>query len=273
MGTLKTSKRASYSTFLDIINENEQIATEVIDQSTQSVPGITTYVGKIETEIYRADGIINGYLQKYYSIPTSFDTASWSSIPVAARGNTLNSTTAPRLGSVFINNSSTVDPRTAVWKITADSATTYSLFSYLEGSQGTGLVVSSDTTSTNGDVTILSAAWENTTSMADGDKFYFSVTDVDPLINSISIKLATATILSSVYNEQMPNDSDQAIRLWREGIALLNKMQRPFESNGLRVGAYSAQSVKSISVAYKISAFGTDESPYIETDINGEYDY
>jgi len=270
MATLKTSKRASYSTFLDVINENEQIATEVLDQSGQDVAGIVAHVGRIETEIYKADGIINGYLRRFYTIPTSFDTVSWSSIPIADRGNGLNSTTAPRLGSVFVNNTATVDPRTAVWKITCDSVATFSLYSYLEGAQGT-VLPGADTTSTNGDVTIMTAAWENTTSVTVADKFFFSVIDVDPLINLISAKLATALVLNSIYSEQMPNDSEQGVRLWREGIGLLNRMQKPFEPDGLRVGTYSPYSIASISVSYKISGTGYDESSYLQDSSLGEY--
>lgn len=269
--TLKTSKRASYSTFLDVINENENISTEVIDQSSQGVPSIIKHVGNIETSIYRADSMIDGYLRRFYSIPTGFDTVSWATLPIAGRGNSLNSITAPRLGSVFVNNTSSVDPRTAVWKITFDSVSSFSLFSYLESNQGTG-VTGTDATSTNGDVTILAAAWETTTSITSGDKFYFSIIDVFPLINLISTKLATSMILSSIYSEQSPNDSEQAVRLWREAMGLLNRLQKPFEPDGLRLSEYSAQDVSSISVAYKVDDTGYDQSPYLDLDdTNGEY--
>ncbi len=273
MATLKTSKRASYSTFLDIINENEKIATEVIDQSSQDVADIVKHAGNLETYIYRADSTINGYLQRFYSIPTGFETVSWATLPVADRGNGLKSVTAPRLGSVFVNNSTTVDPRTAVWKITFTSTETFSLYSYLEGSQGTGLVPGTDTTSTNGDVTILAAAWENTGSITSGDKFYFSIIDVDPLINMLSTKIATSMILNSVYNEEMPNDSEQAVRLWREAVGILNKMQKPFEPDGIQIGQFSGQVATSIPIPYKINPIGFDESSIIQQSPDGEYPY
>jgi len=263
LASLKDSKRRMYCTAWDIISEIEMIATDEIDISEQSVTNVVKRIGQIESKIYEADDIINAKLRKFYS---NFDVDSWATLPVADADN--NSISA-RLRSVYVNNSTSVDPYTAFWTVeitSTGSPVKYSLESSLEGNQGTDLTVTADATSTNGDVTILASAWENTSCLAVGDKFYFSVIDVEPVIHSISVMLTTSMVLRSIFTEESPNASEAAERLWSTAHDLLDKLQRPYAKDGMRLSGYSDPSQKSIPVQYKVSDTGYDFSPYLEED-------
>jgi len=266
--TLKDSKRRMYSTYWDVISEVENIASEKIDISEQDVTNIVKYVGQIEAKIFQADNIIDSYLKRHYS---DFNIDSWATPPVPDKDNT---NISPYLRSVYVNNTNTIDPYTATWIIEITSTATntlYSLTSSLVGNQGTNLQCASDTTSTNGDVTILSSAWENISSLTVGDKFYFSVIDVYPIINAISTMLATSMVLQSIYTEISPNASESAERMGRVAYGMLNRLQRPTASDGLRLDSFSEIDTKSLLVSYRIDDLGYDSSPYLETDSDGEY--
>ncbi len=261
---LKASKRRMYCTFWDVISESESIITDKIDVSGHDITTVVALVkriGQIEAKIYSADGIINTSLAAIYS---NFDTTSWSTPPVPDRDN---ETKSARLNSVYINNSDDIDPYSATWiaEITT-TASEFSLESSLEGSQGTGLDITSTIVSSNGDVTILAAAWDNVASLADGDKFYFSVVDVHPIIHRISVMLSTSMVLKSIFTGESPNESAAALGLWDDAMALLGKLQRPFEKDGLQLSAYSKPSTESYPVRYVITDDGQDISPYLETD-------
>lgn len=280
--TLKDSKRRMYSTYWDAISQIEIMASERLDISEQDVVNVIKYSGQIESTIFNSDDIIDSYLNAFYS---NFDIDSYATVPTPDRDNTKDTTNCIQGGlmSVYVNNTApvdaagTVDPYTATWIIEATAVTantlTYSLTSSLEGSQGTSLLSTADTVSSNGDVTILSSAWENISSMGVGDKIYFSVIDVNPLIHHISVELTVSSLMQSVFNDISPNANETAETRYRRAIALLNKLQRPHKPDGLRLSDnFTALDTSSLSVAYKVTDDGYDISPYLDTDnTDGEY--
>lgn len=276
--TLRTSKQRMYSTYWDVQSNLESIASEEIDISGQDVLNIVKFSGQIEDKIIDADSIINGNLKRQYTTPGDFYVSSWASLPVADKDNT---STTPRLISVYANNNATtsIDPYTATWTIDiTDTTSTVSLYKYslkssLEGSQGTGLFTSTDTTSTNGDVTILAAAWENTSSLTVGDSFYFSIVDVDPLINYLSKTIASSLALESIFTEEAPNESSASRVMWNKAISVLNKLKDPKGPDGMQLGKFTEYSGKSLLVSYKVTNLGEDNSPYLETSTDAEEGY
>jgi hypothetical protein len=142
---------------------------------------------------------------------------------------------------------------------------TYTLTSSLEGSQGTGGTTGADMTSTNTDVIIPTAGWSG--SPLDGDLFYFSIVDSDPLINTISTKLSAAYILNTIFQQAPVTELTYDRKLERQAMDLLGKLARPYDKDGIVLsGTIPTVSGDSLWVDYDITDAGEDNSSYLTTD-------
>ena len=261
-----------FSSVWDVVSNIQSMATDEINISNDT--NIIRYFGEIENKIYEADDIIRVNLLTYYST-SSFYRDSYATVPVADKDNTNNSC---RLRSVYINNTTAIDPYTSTWFIEiTDTTSTASLYKFslkssLEGSQGTGFLTNADTTSTNGDATILTAAWENTSSLTVGDMFYFSVIDVEPIINYLSKTLAGSLCLDSIFTEEAPNESGFSRTMWNKAMSIINKLKKPTDyKEGARLPNFAEYDGSSLLVSYKVNSIGQDESPYLSVSNDAEY--
>jgi len=165
----------------------------------------------------------------------------------------------------YTDNESITDPITGAALANgnsrhAEKSATYDLYSSLEGVQGSGNQYT-DFTSTNGDILIPLSAWSGIAD--DDDVFFFSVVDSQQMIWAISSKLAAAALIESIFQKGEPNKLDYQRVLRSDAMNLLDRLSRPFDKNGLRIGTSLNVSADSVWVDYHISMYGADDSSYL----------
>jgi len=256
--SLKAAKPRMYSTYYQVINVLKEISTEVINISSDP-NNIVKMAGQIECEIVKADSIITAALNSIYSV-NNLRTTPWTT-PVVPDPNNDGDMTLVGIST----GSDIANAYTATWIVEFTSTEDFTLTSSLEGAQGT-FTISSDAASTNNDIIIGSNAWiAGDASPVDGDKYYFSVIDSQPLINYISARLAAGFVLESIFTSETPNENASSKTLKDEATYWLEKLQRPNDETGARLTSYSVEDIESLHVDYHITDYGVDDSSYSET--------
>lgn len=167
-------------------------------------------------------------------------------------GNTLSGATSLVTGTIKGIQDDGATGKLVVWGATG----IYTNNELLSDGTGDGTV--------NSDSTVASSVMAK--SMTAADKFYFSIIDSDPLIWTISTKLATAEVLSRVYKQQDPNQVSYDRKLRQEAMRLLDRLSRPNDKDGLKLGALAVPSGDSIWIDYNITETGADISSYLAQD-------
>jgi hypothetical protein len=287
---LKDQKPRMFSTYWDIVSMAQQIATEKIDVSEQlpELFNVVKFKAQLEQFIIQVDAMIWAKLRRYYDLDVLLGAKEDSRVSVPTPH--VNNQGDSELISVLLNNSSASDVRTATWMIQFRSPTEYRLYSSLEGLQGTGWEITDlSNTSNNGEITIQNDFWiENLADFVRGDRFFFSVHRVHPLIQFISNLLATSLAMTSIYTSETPNWSEFGKALWQrgmtqihqivlaaEGQGILKGMNVGEDGSGLLVGASLDDFVpdwdlSTINIDYEVTDLGQDRSPYL-TDQFGQY--
>lgn len=274
--TVKTSKLRMFCSPIDILSMAEEIGTEVIDLSSQSTAETIMFLGQVENKIIEADSIILGKLCSIYGNDNATTNNYRGIVPFCTRpfaqksGHTSNTGNGYLL-SVQANYQASSIGYTAGWILSFTDADTYTLTSTLEGSQGGG-DITANISSTNGDITVLIAAWiAGITAWVAGDKLYFSFVDCKPLIYSVSKWLATSFALSTLRISQSETDSDVAKQLYTRAMRVLDALSDPDKPGGMKLDTLPTLDVKDIQIDYPIDEFGETDSTGHQSDRTSGY--
>ena len=222
---------------------------QLYDESSDTYP-IKSLI-EIRNYILTSDGVIRSKLKRVYG--SDLTTTPWSKIPEPNPNNGGDAILSP-----FITVSS--DAITEVWTLTFTSSTEFTISGSISGSQGTGSTTS-DSSSSNGYITIPSSKWSGTPSV--GDVFYIRVYNVEQTLVELSAKRAAATILNSIYTEFVPNQSETARRLLEEVDEVLNKLVDPNSPDELSIGRLAPDlDPLQLLPGYWVSDEGEDISKY-----------
>jgi len=255
--TLKTSKPRMYCTYWDVISYIQEISTDNIDISGGSSTSPIRRANEVENIITRVDNYIRGKLLPYYS-DSSLRVTPWTTIPVADKDND----SSTQLIAVS-TGAAIATAYTAAFILTIQSTTTsYTFNSSLEGDLGVG-TIACDSSDDYDLVTIGTNAW-NATTASEGDKFYFSIVDCEPIIHDISIKLSAAEVMESIFTGESPNTSAQGEQLRKQGELMLNRLADPESDRGIRLSGLTEKNLDSIPIDYHITDEGADDSSYSE---------
>ena len=224
---LRDQKPRMFSTFWDVLNLAQLIATEKVDVSEQSPElwNVVKFKAQIEEFIIQVDSLILSKLRPWYPLSTLLGpvTSARVSVPVPHRRNSGDS----ELISVKLNSDTLSEIYTAAWILSFTSSTEYSIYSSLEGGQGAGWKVGDATnTTSNGEITILSSFWlAGSAPFSRGDQFLFSVTRTHPLIQFLSNVMATSLAMTSLFVSESPNTSQFGDSLWKRGMEIIIELQ------------------------------------------------
>lgn len=241
----------TYCTPADLRNLSEYISTEVRDN------------GRLRQYQLRADSIIRDTLRPIYTIESGlYETPPWNGPPLSPfalpdDGIDGNSGSAS-LSDVTV---ATTADKTATYTLTFSDATDYTITSDLEGSQGSG-TISTSPSSTNGDLTIPAGNWSGTP--AAGDAFTVNVYRAKPLIVSISALLSAGLMLKSV---SQGGPSDQGDDFFETGRDLLKNLQRPYEDDGLQLDSFSPRDITPQGIAYTVDITGRNVTKFADNEM------
>lgn len=240
----------TYCTPSDLRNLSEYISTEVRDN------------GRLRQFQLRADSIIRDGLRALYPIESGlYESAPWNGPPLTPFalpddgivGNTGNG----QLLDITVN---TTADKTATYTITIGAGDTFSVFSDLEGAQGSG-DITTDFTSTNGDITIPSANWVG--DPVTGDTFTVTVYLAKPLIVSISALMSCGLMLKAVNEAGL---TERAEDFYNSGFELLLRLQRPYEDTGITLDSFTPRDISPQGVQYSVDHLGRDVGKYADNE-------
>jgi hypothetical protein len=270
--SLKLSKPRMLSTVFDIQSMLREVSSELLNMSTQS--SIIRYAGEIEDKIAEADDIIFSKLRPIYGDDGATTSPYRTITPTCSSPfYTSSNTGTARLTSVQTNYSSSNPPYTAGWFVTFSSSSVYGLTSTLEGVQSatasTGCSTSTNSTSTNGDITILATAWTGTP--ASGDKFYFSYIDCYRLLNRLSKTLSASFVLNEIFVGQTPADSQYINNWYSMAMKILDRLSRPDDPDGMSLSSLPLMDLTPTQVGVAFDENGEYDSDLAMTDVTDTY--
>ena len=175
----------------------------------------------------------------------------------------IENTGSGALTSIQINDEDNI--RTELWTIEFTSATAFSVTGSRSGSQGTGST-SSDFTSTNEWIKILSASWSG--SPTDGDKFFAVVWSEYPMVIYLTSLIAASIIHNGLFNFLAPNETVVTDRFRQEANRLIKALNNGYDFKGqpFRLPSFTIDDMAEIANPFFISRYGTDESNYSSTE-------
>ncbi len=266
---LGAARPSMYCTWIDVIGlVVVQASTGQSDFSAQEIFSKVRTISQIEGFISQASALVTSKLN---ILNMSLLAANpWSTIPLERGkegGSPANIGDGSLLG-IQVNEACDV---CAVWRTEIAtkgnlSTARYDLYSYVEGVQGSNLSMGNDNESSNGDVTIGSNSflygsrnWESY------DSYYFSTILARQEIWMVTLTLAGAYLLNSVYTEESPNESKYGNILWSRGMSYLKDLQNgKSELSGMTVD------MSPIQIPYEISVWGRDLTKY-QTNLADSY--
>jgi len=262
-----------FSTVVDVLSAIREIGTEYIDWSSQDTSSIILYSGIVEDNIAEADSIIQSKLYPIYGADTGTifrPITPYCTVPFGHTSGSSSNTGTGRLISVQANYVAATPGYTAGYVLEFGAATTYGLLSTLEGAQTTtatsGGAIASDTSSTNGDVTVLAAAWITGTAWVSGDKLYFSYIDCYRILNMISKRLAASFTLNEVTVGQAPSESEIGRMWYNRAMSTLDRLGRPDAPDGMALTTLPSVDITPVQVDYPVDEWGIYDSSRAMTD-------
>ena len=255
---LSLSRPAMYTTWLDVVMllANE-ISTGNVDFSRQELFNRVKSISQIDNFVLSASSEVAARLA---SSGFSLTGTPWTTIPIPQEEGGAFPANMGDGRCIGVLAGTSADT-TAVWKIiitTAGntSAAVYSLISFVEGSQGTGLAMTADNISTNTDVTVGDNSFvDGDTAWSIDDSFYFSLNLAPSFVWNLTTTLAAAYLLNAVHNSQAPNES-------RYGSLLYARVQAIFK--GILDGKIlpSAPDLNMvINMPYYVNSYGVEVDP------------
>lgn len=213
-------------------------------------------IGELDTAILQSTGVVKAFLYPVYGTSD----ATYQTTPYGTTGiprfvtnvddlTTANSGTSA-LGAVTVNSTA----ETEYWTILFTSSTAYTCTGSISGAQGNS-TVSTNFTTTNGDITISATSWSGTAST--GDSFNFaSYSTLDSLIFPTSF-LSIATILESVKAGEL-GGGDTARVYYNRAMDFLDRLSRPLDKGGMQLSSFSSQDTSALDY----SLYGLDIDDY-----------
>lgn len=235
----------------DVRNLSELVTTAVRDDA------------RIYQFIVRADSLVRGALRPLYTLDTNLLAAApWNNKPQAPYARPDQDITANSTSVALVDVTPSASAVTEQWTVTFTSTTAFAVSGSVSGAQGTGSTGTAFT-STNTYVVIPTANWTGTPA-ATGDKIVFSTYKPDPLIVTLSAMLAAGlTIKHTFEGNEMP---DEGADLWKQGMSLLDRLQRPMDDDGLQLGSYSPPDLSPEGVQYYVDYLGRDAGKYADNE-------
>jgi len=221
-----------------------------LDQSIDSSVRSNT---ELTPHLLHAKGVIELALGEKYGLSALLSTpflVGWN--PAANSGT-----------KVLEAASITADAITETWTITFTDTTSFSVSGSLSGTQGTG-TVSTSYTSTNGVLSIdgTASAWSSGAAVA-GDVFYIDTFNTQPSLIPISNLLTGGHLVNTVFNQQQPNEADAGNTFYDRGMELLNLI---IEGKA-ELTSRPARDIAPIPSTWHIDMFGNDVTPYDNTEL------
>lgn len=262
---LGASRPTMYSTWLDVIALlTTQVQTGEADFSNQDLFNRVRQISQIENMIVAATARVRSEMAKYGFALTG---DPWITPPIE-RGNSEGSRANIGDGKLIAVNAVSTADMTAVWKIAittggARAAAEYTLSSFVEGSQGTGLAMTDDNTSSNGDVIVGDNSFaEGLINWEPADDYFFSLNLAKVEIWAVVTTLAAAFLINSIYTEEAPNESRYGGILFGRAMGWLKKVH---EGKIVPIGFTIDYSP--IQIPYDITKAGVDITNYADNDV------
>lgn len=231
----------------DARNISEYITSTVRDDS------------RISSFIIKADSIVRSALREIYSIESGLlESAAWNGPPQASMSieDVTGNTTTASLLDVTIASTAV----TETWTLTFTDTTNYTFTGSISGDQSVG-AVGSDSSPTNGAITVLAASWGGATAAA-GDIFFVTVYLPYAEIVACSTFLASGLLLKSVY-QGTDGIADKGKEFFDHGMDLLKALQNPYGDDGATLGSLgTGRDITPEGTNYAINYFGHDVSKY-----------
>jgi len=242
---------ATYCTPADLRNLSEYISTEIRDNA------------RLRQFQLRADSIIRDSLRPYYPIESGlYESAPWNGpvlTPFALPDDGIVGNTGDaQLLDVTV---ATTADTTATYTVTIGNANTFTVFSEIEGNQGSG-DISVDFTTSNGDVTIPAANWVG--DPVTGDSFFFTVYRAKPLIVSISALMSAGLMLKSV--SETGSIDERGTEFYNNGNELLLRLQAPYDDDGLQLESFTPRDISPEGIQYHVDHLGRDVGRYSDNE-------
>ena len=257
MGSFKNLKKNLYALPMSVRLLHSILAYKIIDEGRGVDEQIVTD-SEIEQFIYKADSIIDAYLAYLGSGALANETAYYE-----------GPTYVVQTQNVFILEGVTVgvDAITEQWKIVFSDSDAFTVYGNFSGNQGTG-DITTDFTSTNGDLAIASEDWRRTTDddtiqFSDGDTIFVGVFKTNPTVKHISSLLAAGLLVDAKYTESEAMQSGWGKAYYKRAMDLLEKLADPDSEISLD-GTTSANVEEYDAVEYNITFTGEDETEYRE---------
>jgi len=226
---------------------------------------------EMENFILYSQDIIRATLRKIYESDSALTaSAPWATIAIPQSKYTdtkteeeVENSGTGRLLGVDVASTAICE----MWTVTFTSPTAFDVTASFSGSQGSG-DKGSEFTSTNTDIVIPSAYWSGIPQK--NDVFYFSTQLQYPLIVFMVAELAAAKWAETELIAEQPNMSEFPEQWTTDVNKLLNRLQKPYDAEGLRLDSWSNRDISPEMVSYEIDTLGRDVSNY-ETDERARY--
>jgi len=241
----------SLSTIQDVRNLSEYITTAVRDDA------------RVRQYILRADSIIRDALRPYYAMDSEIEDTAYNGPPQAPFAVPDHDIDANSSDGALSDITVASTAKTEVWTVTFTSATAFSVSGSTSGSQGTG-ATNSNFTTTNAYITIPSANWSGT--FAANDTISIAVYRAKPLIVTCSALMATGLLIKSAF-EGGDGVSARGIDFQTQAETLIERLQRPYEDDGLQLDTFSARDLTPEGVSYFVDLVGHDVSKYSDNEM------
>ena len=241
----------SLSTIQDVRNLSEYITTAVRDDA------------RVRQYILRADSIVRDALRPYYAMDTEVEDAPYNGPPQSPYAVPDHDVSANSSDGALSDITVAATAKTEVWTVTFTSATAFSVSGTLSGAQGTG-ATNSNFTATNAYITIPSANWSGT--FASGDKASIAVYRAKPLIVTCSALMATGLLIKSAF-EGGDGVSARGADFQTQAENIVERLQRPYEDDGLQLDSFSARDITPEGVSYYVDTVGHDVSRYSDNEL------
>ena len=241
----------SLSTIQDVRNMSEYITTAVRDDA------------RVRQYILRADSVIRDALRPYYAMDSEVEDTPYNGPPQAPFAVPDHDISGNSSDGALSDITVASNAKTEVFTITFTGNTAFSVSGTVSGSQGTGSTAS-DFTASNSSIVIPAANWSGT--FAANDVIKVAVYRAKPLIVTCSALLATGLLLKSSF-EGGDGVSARGVDFQTQAEDLIDRLQRPYEDDGLQLDTFSARDLTPEGVAYFVDMVGKDVSRYADNEM------
>lgn len=276
-----TLKPELYCTALDVMTMILDLSTEKINYS--QLPSIVVRPSNmLENYILQGDQMVNMALAQAYPTITSWRTTPWATPPVTpinpqtgTSSNTGNGVLLSVKPNAVTVNAAGDTTRAGYWiakcttNMTAGNKATgdYAIWSSNWGSQGTSKSFNSDITSTLGEVTIETDGWIDGSETQTGididanDSFFFSIETAKKPVWMLSLTIATALTLNSVYLDMSNQASPFGSMFFTRATKMLDMIAK--KELSIEAGLASLDIIPPTQIQYMINDYGTDDTKYM----------